>query len=42
MSVAGLPIKIPRFTVPAIGVFLGVSLLYSVVVTANILLWLAV
>jgi protein-S-isoprenylcysteine O-methyltransferase Ste14 len=42
MSVADLQTKLPRFTVPTIVGLLAVSLLYSVLVTANITLWLAV
>ncbi|MFB1065347.1 hypothetical protein [Natrinema sp. H-ect4] len=42
MSVADLQTKVPRFTVPTIAGLLLVSLLYSVLVTANITLWLAV
>ncbi|MBX0298272.1 hypothetical protein [Haloarcula nitratireducens] len=42
MSVADLQIKVPRFIVPTIAGLLLVSLLYSVLVTANIILWLAV
>ena len=42
MSVADLQTKVPRFTVPTIAGLLLVSLLYSVLVTANIILWLAV
>lgn len=42
MSIADLQTKIPRFTVPAIAGLLVFSLLYSVLVTADIILWLAV
>ena len=42
MSVADLKTKVPRFTVPAIVVLLIVSLLYSILITATIDLWLAV
>jgi hypothetical protein len=42
MSVADLQTKVPRFTVPAIVSLLILSLLYSILVTGNIVIWLAV
>jgi hypothetical protein len=42
MSVADFRTKIPRFTAPAIAGLLILSLLYTVLVTANFVLWLAV
>jgi hypothetical protein len=39
MSVADLQTKVPRFTVPGIASLLIISLLYSVLVTQNIVLW---
>jgi len=39
MSVANLRSKISRFTVPAIATLLVISLLYSVLIRANIILW---
>lgn len=41
MSVADLQASTPRFTVSAIVGLLLVSLLYSVLVTTNVALWLA-
>jgi protein-S-isoprenylcysteine O-methyltransferase Ste14 len=40
MSVADLQTQVPRFTVPVIASLLIISLLYSVLVTQNIVLWL--
>lgn len=42
MSVADLRTKVPRFTAPAIAGLLVLSLLYTVLVTADFVLWLAV
>ena len=42
MSVADLHAKIPRFTLPATAGLLVVSLLYAVLVTGDIVLWLIV
>lgn len=42
MSVADLQTKVPRFTAPVIASLLIISLLYSVLVTQNIVLWLVV
>jgi protein-S-isoprenylcysteine O-methyltransferase Ste14 len=41
MSVADLQTKVPRFIVPTIASLLIVSLLYSILVTQNVVLWLA-
>lgn len=42
MSVADLQTKVPRFTVPAVVSLLILSFLYSILVTGNIVIWLAV
>jgi hypothetical protein len=41
MSVADLQAKVPRFTVPAIVSLLILSLVYSILVSGTIVLWLA-
>jgi hypothetical protein len=41
MSVADLQAKVPRLIIPAIVSLLILSLLYSILVTGNIVIWLA-